>query len=490
MDTFEVYKDMKARTNGEIYLGVVGPVRTGKSTFIKRFMDLLVLPNIADEHSRKRTRDELPQSSGGTTIMTTEPKFIPKDSVTIRLPGDLEAKIKLIDCVGYMVEGATGHLENGEERQVKTPWFDYEIPFTKAATIGTQKVIHDHATIGLVMTCDGSFGELERASFVEAEEKTIRELKEIGKPFVVILNTEKPYSDETKALAAELEEKYGVKVLPLSVVQLTQDEIHQIIESILLEFPITEVDFFVPKWIEMLSMEHPMKKDLLIQIKAIMKNLKNINSIIQGSLATDSEFIEKIQLETIHMDSGQVEIKINYQPDFYYQVLSELTGTTISGEYDLISMIKEMAEKKNTLDQIKDAFTSVKYKGYGVVTPMKEEILLEDPVVIKQGNKYGVKIHSEAPSIHMIRANIQTDIAPIVGSEQQADDLVDYIKKESESPGGVWSTNIFGKSVEDLVMDGMRNKIASINDESQMKLQDTMQKIVNENNGGLVCIII
>ena len=490
MDSFQVYRDMKARTNGEIYIGVVGPVRTGKSTFIKRFMDLLVLPNMTDEHARERTKDELPQSASGTTIMTTEPKFVPKEVASVRLSDDVEVKIRLIDCVGFMVEGASGHIENDTERQVKTPWFEYEIPFTKAAAIGTQKVIHDHATIGFVVTTDGSVTDLPRENYIEAEEKTVRELKTIGKPFLILLNCKKPYSEETRTLQNELEQKYGASVVPVNCEQMKPEDIHEIMRQVLYEFPITEAEFYIPKWVEMLSREHRIKKDLLEQVRSVMTDLEDVRSIVAKEMNTDSSYIKDMTVEQIEMDTGKVRIQIRYEQSYYYEVLSELTGTQIKGEYELISTVKELASMREELSSLKDAFTNVKMKGYGVVTPSKEDIRLEEPVIIKQGSKFGVKIRSEAPSIHMIRANIETEIAPIVGSEKQAQDLAEYIKKESETPEGVWGTNIFGKTVEELVMDGMKNKIAMIGDESQMKLQDSMQKIVNDTNGGLVCIII
>ncbi|HJC43441.1 MAG TPA: stage IV sporulation protein A [Candidatus Mediterraneibacter gallistercoris] len=490
MDSFQVYRDMKARTNGEIYIGVVGPVRTGKSTFIKRFMDLLVLPNMTDEHARERTKDELPQSASGTTIMTTEPKFVPKEAAMVKLSEDVEVKIRLIDCVGFMVEGASGHIENDVERQVKTPWFEYEIPFTKAAAIGTQKVIHDHATIGFVVTTDGSVTDLPRENYIEAEEKTVRELKSIGKPFLILLNCKKPYSEETKALREEMEQKYGASVVPINCEQMKPEDIHEIMRQVLYEFPITEVEFYIPKWVEMLSREHRIKKDLLEQVRLVMHDLEDVRSIVSKEMSADSPYIRDMTVEQIEMDTGKVRIQIRYEQSYYYEVLSELTGTQINGEYELISTVKELASMREELSSLKDAFANVKMKGYGVVTPSKEDIRLEEPVIIKQGSKFGVKIRSEAPSIHMIRANIETEIAPIVGSEKQAQDLADYIKKESETPEGVWGTNIFGKTVEELVMDGMKNKLAMIGDESQMKLQDSMQKIVNDTNGGLVCIII
>lgn len=490
MDSFQVYRDMKVRTNGEIYIGVVGPVRTGKSTFIKRFMDLLVLPNMTDEHARERTKDELPQSASGTTIMTTEPKFVPKEAASVKLSDDAEVKIRLIDCVGYMVEGASGHIENDTERQVKTPWFEYEIPFTKAAAIGTQKVIRDHATIGFVVTTDGSVTDLPRESYIPAEEKTVKELQSIGKPFLILLNCLKPYGEEAKAIKEELQQKYNAPVFPVNCEQLKAEDINEIMRQILYQFPVTEVEFYLPKWVEMLSRDHRIKQDLLEHIRRFMENMDDIRSAVSCEEKADSPYINEISVEKVEMDTGKVRVRIGFEQKYYYEVLSELTGTQIKGEYELISTMKELSAMKEEFSQIKDAFADVKIKGYGVVSPKKEEIRLDDPVIIKQGSKYGVKIRSEAPSIHMIRANIETEIAPIVGNEKQAEDLVEYIRQESETPEGVWGTNIFGKSVEELVMDGIRSKIAMINDESQSKLQDSMQKIVNDSNGGMVCIII
>ena len=469
---------------------MVGPVRTGKSTFIKRFMDLLVLPNMKDENAKRRTQDELPQSASGKTIMTTEPKFVPKEAASIQLDGDVTTKIRLIDCVGYMVKGAAGYEENDEERQVKTPWYDYEIPFTKAAAIGTQKVIHDHSTIGIVVTTDGTIGDIPRENYEEAEGKTIRELKSIGKPFVVLVNSKRPYGEEAKNVSMRIEETYGVPAMSVNCEQLREEDIHYIMQSVLFEFPISEVQFFIPKWVEMLAMEHPIKKELIAYVKNMMSGLQQIKDAKKEMPKPEGVYIEGIHMEDIVMDSGCIKIQIQIGESFYYDVLSELTGTSISGEYDLISTMKELAVLRKEYEGVKDAMNSVRLKGYGVVSPARDEIKLEEPVMIKQGNKYGVKIHSEAPSIHMIRANIETEIAPIVGNEQQAEDLMKYIKAAKETEQGMWDTNIFGKSIEELVMDGMRNKIMMINDESQVKLQDTMQKIVNDSSGGMVCIII
>lgn len=490
MDTFHLYKDIQTRTNGEIYLGVVGPVRTGKSTFIKRFMDLLVIPKMADENAKMRTKDELPQSASGRTIMTTEPKFVPKEAAEIMLGEGVPVKVRLIDCVGYMVKGAAGHIENEEERQVKTPWFDVEIPFTKAASIGTKKVIHDHATIGIVITTDGTIGELGRENYIEPEKQTIEELQAIKKPFLVLVNTVKPYGNEAKAVVEELKEKYGVEALAVNCEQLREEDIHHIMEKVLFEFPVVEVEFYIPKWVEMLPRTHCIKEELLQYVKEIMDSIHKIQDVGGDIKKPGGTYLSGAKVQEICMDTGTVRIQIEVAKVHYYEMLSEMTGMHIESEYELLSVMKKFSTMQKEFENVKDALSSVRMKGYGMVSPKRDEIKLEEPVIIRQGNKYGVKIKSQAPSIHLIRANIETEIAPIVGDEKQAQDLAEYIKAAGESENGMWDTNIFGKSIEDLVEDGMRNKMSMITEESQSKLQDTMQKIVNDSNGGMVCIII
>ena len=487
---YNLYKDIRTRTGGEIYLGVVGPVRTGKSTFIKRFMDLCVLPGIEDENARTRARDELPQSAAGKTIMTTEPKFIPKEAVEVRISGDVAVKVRMIDCVGFMVPGSEGHMEDDAERMVKTPWFDYEVPFTQAAELGTKKVITDHSTIGIVVTCDGSFGDIPRDNYIEPEERTIAELKKLGKPFVILLNSEKPYGDAASGLAAKMEEKYGVSVLPVNCEQLRKEDVTRILEQILYEFPLAKVECYVPKWVEMLPMEHRIKQDVIARLKELAGKLNTIRDVTPENLWMESEFIDRMKLDQIHMDSGTARVNMEIDDRYYYELLSELTGSEILGEYELMSLIRELSRMKKEYEKVATAITSVRQQGYALVMPDQEEITLEEPELIHQGNKFGVKIRSIAPSIHLIRANIETEIAPIVGSEDQAKDLITYLKDSSGENESIWSTNIFGQSVEELVEDGIRGKIYQIGDESQVKLQETMQKIVNDSNGGLVCIII
>lgn len=486
---FDLYKDIQNRTNGEVYLGIVGPVRTGKSTFIKRFMDLMVLPLMEDVHSRERTIDELPQSAQGRTIMTTEPKFIPKDAAEIALGDDTRVKIRLIDCVGFMVDGATGHMEGNENRMVKTPWFDYEIPFVEAASVGTQKVIKDHATIGIVVTTDGTIGELSRENYVEAEERTIQELAGIGKPYIIVLNSNKPYSEEATHLAEELREKYQTAVVPVNCEQLRKDDVYKILEQILYEFPVVRVEFFIPKWAEMLAADHPMKAEIIRTAAQILGNMRKTKDVYAQEF-TPEHYVSRIKVEELDLASGCVKIRMDVAEKYYYENMSELAGVPISGEYELISLIREMSERKDAYDKVADAISAVQMKGYGVVGPGLSDIRMEEPTLIRHGNKYGVRIKAVSPSIHMIKANIETEIAPIVGSEEQANDLISYIRQGQQSEEGAWETNIFGKSIGELMEDGIRSKISMMDDECQMKLQDTMQKIVNDNNGGMVCIIL
>ena len=487
--THNLYKDIQFRTGGEIYIGVVGPVRTGKSTFIKRFMDIMVLPS-TQEHEKVRAQDELPQSSGGKTITTTEPKFIPKEAAKITLGEDIDVNVRLIDCVGYMVEGAAGHIEDNEERMVKTPWSAEEIPFTQAAEIGTRKVINDHSTIGIVVTCDGSFGEIPRENYIPAEERTIQELKKIHKPFIVLVNTEKPYSEESVKLADGISKKYQVSAMPVNCEQLKKEDIHDIMEKILYEFPLTMIEFYMPKWVEMLPNTHKMKADIIQKIKVLMGELGCVKDVAGNGIRLESEYIRKCKVDGVDMASGCVSVQLDVDDSYYYEMLSDLVGESITSEYQLLNVLRDMAKMKREYVKVLHAVEAVRCKGYGVVTPDRDEITLDKPEVIRHGNKFGVKIKAESPSIHMIRANIETEISPIVGTEKQAEDLIRYISDAGTSEEGIWETNIFGKTVEQLVNDGISGKIAMIGEESQMKLQETMQKIVNDSNGGMVCIII
>ena len=491
MDNFNVYKDIQARTGGEIYIGVVGPVRTGKSTFIKRFMETLVLPELGDEHQKARTRDELPQSAAGRTIMTTEPKFIPKEAASIQLGDGISARVRLIDCVGFMVDGASGHIENDEERLVKTPWFDYEIPFTKAAEIGTRKVIGDHSTIGVVVTADGSFGDLRRGSYIPAEEQTVNELKNLGKPFIMILNSMYPCSEETERLAGEMEEKYGVTVLPVNCEQLKKEDISRILEKVLKEFPVTEMDFYIPKWLEILPAGHWLKGQVIQAAREILKKVTHMKDVAAELSGAGAEAIRGMKIREMEMSDGSVAVDVDVDDSYYYQILSDYVGIPIEGEYQLMTTLCQLANMRAEYEKVQNALSQVRLKGYGVVTPDRSEILLDEPEVIRHGNKYGVKMKAEAPSINLIKAHIETEIAPIVGNEQQAQDLIAYIKENARaSEDGIWNTNIFGKSIEQIVEDGIQAKISQMTEDCQMKLQDTLQKIINDSNGGMICIII
>ncbi|MDD6445114.1 MAG: stage IV sporulation protein A [Lachnospiraceae bacterium] len=497
---FDLYKDIQGRTGGDIYIGVVGPVRTGKSTFIKRFMDLFVIPYISDEAERKRAMDELPQSAAGKTIMTTEPKFIPKEAAEITLQDESSIRVRLIDCVGFMVDGANGHMEGENSRMVHTPWFEEEIPFTDAARIGTEKVIRDHATIGVVVTTDGSIGELPRESYLSAEKTTVEKLKEIGKPYVIVLNSAKPYSEETAKLKEELEKTYGCTVIPVNCMQMHREDIVSVMKAILYEFPVTRVDFVIPKWTEMLAPEHKVKAAMIRTASRLMDLIGRVHDVAEVFHGTEwakqanedagEQIFAEISIQNINLSDGTVNIRMETAGSCYFSYISEMTGMQIDGEYQMISMLRSLSRMKKKYERVESAMTAVEQKGYGVVMPGLSDIRMEDPVLIQHAGKYGVKMRAISPSVHMIKANIETEIAPIVGSEEQANDLIAYIKEGEESNEGIWTTNIFGKSVGELMEDGIRSKIMQMDDECQMKLQDTLQKIVNDSNGGMICIII
>lgn len=488
---FNLYRDIQQRTNGEIYIGVVGPVRTGKSTFIKHFMEELVIPEISDVHSRELATDELPQSAAGKMVMTTEPKFIPKEAVEIEISDGVRVSVRMIDCVGFMVDGAAGHMEDDAERMVKTPWFSHEIPFTQAAEIGTRKVIHDHSTIGLVVTTDGSFTEIGRESYRAAEEKAIQELKKIGKPYMVLLNTLRPYSAETKELAEQLQNQYGVSVYPVNCEQLKKEDIDRIMQKILDEFPISEIQFSIPKWTELLPKDHPIKQGMIKNAREMLGRFATMKDLKNSKKQLYSDEISLFRLEELSMESGVAEIKVDIAESCYYQHISEMIGTTVTGEYQLIRLIKDLADKKKEYEKVSNACDEVKENGYGIVMPSIGEVSVEAPEIIRHGSKFGVKLKATAPSIHMIQADVVTEVAPIVGTKEQAEDLMEYMMDQSDhSESGIWDTNIFGKTLQQLVEEGIQTKIDRMSIESRRKMQDTMKKIVNESNGGMICIII
>lgn len=489
-EQFDVYQDIKERTGGDMYIGVVGPVRTGKSTFIKRFMETLVLPEMKEGAEKDRTIDELPQSGSGRMITTTEPKFIPKQAAKISLNKETDINVRLVDCVGYMVDSAVGHMEEEKERLVKTPWYEYEIPFTKAAHIGTKKVMTDHATIGVIVTGDGSFGEIERSDFYPVEKMLIDEMKSLGKPFIVILNSVKPSSREVQELAEELTVQYGVKVLPVNCDQLRGNDIIDILKNILLEFPLNQINFYIPKWAETLEINHPIKCSILEYAKQILSECEGMKNIYHLPVA-ENEYISDAIVSKLNMKDGNADISIQIPEMYYYDMLSNLFGVKVDNEYDLLTLLKDVAELRKEYENVSDAMQSVQMKGYGLVMPSKENITLEEPELIKHGNKYGIKIKANAPSLHFIKANVSTEIAPIVGTEEQAKDFLVNMKEQMKtSSEALWKINIFGKTVEQMVEEGLISKSNKINDDSQIRLQDTMEKIVNDSNGGMVFIII
>ena len=490
MEEFHLYKDIKARTGGEIFLGVVGPVRTGKSTFVRHFMELLVLPNLKDQEKRIAT-DELPTSGKGKTITTVEPKFVPKEAALLTLPDQTELKVRLVDCVGFPVKGADGMTEEEQPRMVKTPWSLEEMPFEKAAVLGTEKVIRDHATAGILITSDGSFGDLKRESFREAEKRTAEELKKTGKPCIALINSADPYGKAAMDAVELLEKEYRMAAMAVNLERLTVEDVQRILKKILYEVPLIRVEFYIPKWTETLDPEHPVKKALLEKAGEILAKVTHIRDLKEESLFhSEAPCISGIRMEGVVLSRGAVKIRMEIEDTYYYAMLSELSGVELKGEYQLISMIRELAEKKKTYEKVEAALKSVEESGYGVILPEQSQITLEEPSVIHQGSRYGVKIRAMSPSVHLIRADIETEIAPIVGSEAQAEDLISYIRENARTEDGIWKTSIFGKSVEQLVGDGIRTRLAVIGEESQKKLQETMKRIVNESRGRLICIIL
>ncbi|AWZ48732.1 stage IV sporulation protein A [Hathewaya limosa] len=492
MENFDIYKDIAERTEGDIYVGVVGPVRTGKSTFIKRFMDLMVIPNIENPHKKERAKDELPQSASGKTIHTTEPKFVPNEAVEISFDESTKLKVRMVDCVGYIVKGALGYKEGEGHKMVNTPWYDYEIPFEEAAEIGTKKVINEHSTIGIVVTTDGSITGIQREEYLEAEERVINELKVINKPFIVVLNSKNSTAPETLELKKNMEEKYDIPVQVIDVLNMTEEHIKEIFAKVLKEFPVKEIKINMPSWIEKLSPEHWLKIDFLNVVKGMCKNIFKLRDIKESFKSVEQcEFLQNNLLKEVNMGDGTATMVLNPKGDLFYKVLSEVGQCEINGESDLLGIIKEFHEAKVEYDKIKDALRDVKETGYGLVAPQLSEMRLEEPKIVKQGNRYGVKLKASAPSLHLIKADIETEVSPIMGTEKQSEELVKSLLEQFENdPSEIWQSNMFGKSLEVLVKEGLQKKLYKMPEDVQTKIQKTLEKIINEGNGGLICIIL
>lgn len=492
MDRYDIYQQIAERTQGDIYIGVVGPVRTGKSTFIKRFMDLLVIPNIENVYEKDRALDELPQSAAGKTIMTTEPKFVPNEAIEITINDAISLRVRMVDCVGFLVKNALGYMENDAPRMVSTPWFDHKIPFGEAAELGTRKVINDHSTIGIVVITDGTITEIPREDYIEAEERVIEEMKKTGKPFLVILNSATPFKPETKTLRDSLEEKYGVPCMALNCSQLRVEDINAIFEKVLYEFPISEIGINLPGWIESLEQSDKIKTTIIDAVREAFADINKLREV-KDCMPRFNEYqiIKSATLEKINAGDGSVLVELRTPDELFYKVLSEKSGMEIDGEHKLIGTIKELAKIKRDYDKVASALYDVKYKGYGVVTPSIDELTLEEPEIVKQGSRFGIKLRASAPSIHMIRCDIETEISPLVGSERQSEELIAYLLQEFEGePEKIWTSNIFGKSLHELMSEGLQNKLSKMPEEAQLKLQETLTRIVNEGSGGLICIIL
>lgn len=492
MENFDIYKDIAVRTQGDIYVGIVGPVRTGKSTFIKRFMELMVIPNIENSYKKQRAKDELPQSASGKSIHTTEPKFVPNEAVEISLDEGIKFKVRMVDCVGYIVKAAMGYMEGETPKMVTTPWYDHEIPFEEAAEIGTKKVINEHSTIGLLVTTDGSITDISRNDYVEAEERVVNELKAINKPFIMILNSSHPFDPNTIDLKRSLEEKYDVPVQAVDVMNMKQEDITNVFQRVLKEFPVKEINIDMPEWIEDLKGGHWLKIDFMNIIREMCKEIIKVRDI-KKSLSTfnDLEFLDESKLNEVNMGEGTARIEFRPKHDLFYKILGEICGREISNETDLINIMDESYKAKLEYDKIAQALKDVRETGYGLVSPELSEMKLEQPEIFNQGNSYGIKLKASAPSLHFIKANIETEISPIMGTERETEELVKSLLEQFESdPSKIWQSNMFGKSLEVLVKEGLQKKLYKMPEDIQVKIQKTLQRIINEGNGGLICIII
>lgn len=494
MTNSTIYSDIRTRTGGDIYIGVVGPVRTGKSTFIKKFMETLVLPNMQNADERERARDEMPQSAQGKTVMTTEPKFVPDEAVEITLDGNAAMRVKMIDCVGYIIPGAMGHTEDEKPRMVMTPWSDEAIPFDKAAEIGTAKVINDHSTIGILVTTDGTIGDIPRENYIAAEKRVVDELKAINKPFAIILNSANPDSDAAIELAVTMEEEYNAPVALVNCTDITEEDIKKILELVLLEFPIREIGIRIPPWIDTLPSEHPLRKTLYTRINKAAAEITKVGEardIFSHMNIADDEFGISLIGDAIDLATGKVHLRTDMPEELFYRILGEETGFIIDGEESLIVRLRELSGIKKEYEKLEKALSEVKENGYGIVTPSPEDMTLEEPELVKQQGGYGVRLRASAPSIHMIRADIKTEVSPIVGSERQSEDVVKYLLREfEEDPTKIWDSNMFGKSLYELMNEGINAKLSHMPYDSRIKIADTLRRIINDGSNGLICIIL
>ena len=487
-----IYQNIATRTAGDIYIGVVGRVRTGKSTFITRFMETQVIPNIENVYRKERARDELPQSGSGRTIMTAEPKFVPEEAAQIQLPDGAAFSVRLIDCVGYMVPGAIGQYEDDAPRMVTTPWFDHEIPMTEAAEIGTRKVITEHSTIGIVITTDGTISDIPREDYLEAEERVIRELQELGKPFIVLLNSAEPRSDRAQAIARDVTSRYEVRCMPVNCLELGEEDVTEILKAVLYEFPMQELDLYLPPWVDALPAEHPIKAGLYDAVRQGTGQLRHIREV-EGVIAAlgASENISEAKITSIDLGTGVAAARLGLPRELFYKTLSEQSGFDVSDDGDLMSLLTKLAAVKSEYDKVAGALKDVRETGYGIVVPGIDELKLEEPEIMKQGGRYGVRLKASAPSIHMIRADIETAVSPIVGNEKQSEDMVNYLLQEFEGDTSkIWQSNIFGRSFHELVNEDLQAKLKRMPEDARKKLQETLTRIINEGSGGLICIIL
>ena len=492
MTDTSIYRDIAERTNGAFMLGVVGPVRTGKSTFIKRFMESLIIPHIENTYMRERAKDELPQSGSGRTIMTAEPKFVPEDAVSISFGEGAELSVRLVDCVGYMVDGAAGQFEDGMERLVTTPWFDHEVSLTEAAEKGTYKVIAEHSTIGIVVSCDGSICDIAREKYVPAEQRVIRELKEIAKPFVMLLNSADPEGEYAQALARELSEQYEVQCLPVNCLELDEKGIVDILRSVLEEFPLKAMGFYLPEWLDALPYDDPLKAEIYEKIYMSAGNAWKIKDCAAVSAElSEEENINRVDTVKKDLGSGSVFVELKLPRALYYNKISEQTGLEVNNDGDLIATLAEISSVKKDYDKLKTALENVRSKGYGVVMPDSAQMQLEEPQIVKQGGKYTVKLKANAPAIHMIMTNIETEVTPAIGGETASEDIINFLLQGFDGDvNRIWQSNIFGKSLNDIAEEGLYSKIEALPDSAKLKLQDTLERIINEGSGGLICILL